>query len=108
VRLSDYFLSPRADDQLDEIYEYTATRWDEDQADCYIDLLFRYFSEVTTKNVTWRGVPVEFGVDGYFGKCEHHFVYWKVLESGTVGFVAILHERMHQIQRIRDIFTQPI
>jgi toxin ParE1/3/4 len=106
--MSDYFLSPRADDQLDEIYEYTATRWDEAQADRYVDLLFRYFSEVAAKNVTWRAVPVEFGVDGYFGKCGHHFVYWRVLESRAIGFVAILHERMHQIQRIRDIFTQPI
>jgi toxin ParE1/3/4 len=72
--MSDYFLGPRADDQLDEIYEYTATHWDEDQADRYIDLLFRCFSEVTAKNVTWRAVPVEFGVDGYFGTCEHHCV----------------------------------
>jgi toxin ParE1/3/4 len=94
--------------RLDEIYEYTAAHWDGDQADRYIGLLFRYFSEVTAKNVTWRPVPVEFGVDGYFNKCEHHFVYWRVLDSGDVGFVAILHERMHQIEQIREIFTQPI
>ena len=106
--MSDYFLGPRADDQLDGIYEYTAKHWGEDQAERYIDLLFRYFSEVTAKNVMWRAVPVEFGVDGYFGKCERHFVYWRMLDSGDVGFVAILHERMHQFQRILEIFTLPI
>lgn len=106
--MNGYFLGPRADDQLDAIYEYTAKHWGEDQADHYINLLFRYFSEVAAKNVMWRSVPVEFGVDGYFGKCEHHFAYWKVLNSGDVGFVAILHERMHQIQHIRELFTQPI
>ena len=106
--MSGYFLGPRADDQLDEIYEYAARHWGEVQPGRYINLLFSYFSEVAAKNVTWRAVPVEFGVDGYFGKCEHHFAYWKVLSSGDVGFVAILHERMHQIQHIRDIFTQPI
>lgn len=105
--MSGFFLGPRADDHLDEIYEYTARQWDEEQADRYINRLFQFFSEVTAKNVLWRAVPVEFGVDGYFGKCEHHFVYWRVLNSGDVGFVAILHERMHQIQQIREIFAQP-
>lgn len=106
--MSNYLLGPRADDQLDEIYEYTVTRWGADQADRYISLLFQYFSEVTAKNTMWRTVPAEFGVDGYFGKCEHHFVYWRVLSSGDVGFVAILQERMHQIQQLREILTQPI
>ena len=103
--MSGYLLGPRADDHLDEIYEYTARHWDEDQADRYINVLFQCFSDVAAKNVMWRALPVEFGVDGYFGKCEHHFVYWRVLNSGDVGFVAILHERMHQIQQIREIFT---
>lgn len=106
--MSGYFLGPHADHQLDEIYEYTATRWGEDQADRYIKILFRYFGDVAAKNLTWRSVPAEFGVDGYFGKCEHHFVYWRMLDSGDVGFVAILHERMHQIEQIREIVTQPI
>jgi toxin ParE1/3/4 len=106
--VSGHFLGPRADVQLDEIYEYTATHWGEDQADRYINLLFRYFSEIAARKVIWRAVPVEFDVDGYFGRCEHHFVHWRVLDSGDVGFVAILHERMHQIQHTREIFTQPI
>ncbi|SRR5258708_5700324 len=106
--MSGYLLGPHADHQLDEIYDYTALQWGADQADRYINLLFQYFSDATSKNITWRGVPAEFGVDGYFGKCEHHFVYWKVLDSGEVGFVAILHERMHQIEQIQAIVSQPI
>ena len=105
--MSGYFLSPHADHQLDEIYEYTAAYWGEDQADKYLGTLFQYFSDVASKNVTWRSVPAEFGVDGYFGKCEHHVVYWTTRQSGNVRFVAILHERMHQIEQIRGIITQP-
>jgi toxin ParE1/3/4 len=101
--MSGYLLGPHADNQLDEIYEYTATTWDEDQARRYINILFDYFSDVASKDVMWRIVPAELGVAGYFGKCEHHFVYWKVLNSGDIGIVAILHERMHQIERIRDL-----
>jgi toxin ParE1/3/4 len=34
--MSGYVLSPRAQADLDEIWEYTAERWDEDQANRYI------------------------------------------------------------------------
>ena len=33
---------------------------------------------------------------------EHHFIYWRVLTDGAVGIVTILHERMHQIDRLKD------
>jgi toxin ParE1/3/4 len=102
--MSGYLLGPYADNHLDEIYEYTATNWGEDQADRYINTLFEYFDDVASKKVPWRSVPAEFGVAGHFGKCKHHFVYWKVLKSGDVGIVAVLHERMHQIERIQDLF----
>jgi toxin ParE1/3/4 len=105
--MSRYRLGPHADQQLDQIYEYTATEWGEDQADHYVELLFQYFSEVSAKNVVWRAVPAEFGVKGYFDKCEYHFVYWKVLDGGDIGFVAILHERMHQIEQVRNVMNQP-
>lgn len=106
--MSGYLLGPQADQQLDQIYEYTAGEWGQDQADHYVELLFQYFADVSTKNVIWRAVPAQFGIEGYFGKCEHHFIYWKVLETGEVGFVAIVHERMHQIEQIRSIMNQPI
>lgn len=106
--MSSYFLGPHADDHLDEIYEYTATNGGEDQEDRYIDKLFEYFSNVASKNVTWRNIPAEFEIAGYFGKCECHFVYWRMLKSGDVGIVAILHERMHQIEQIREVFAPPV
>ena len=30
--------------------------------------------------------------------------YWRRLSNGDVGIVMILHERMHQIDRLRDDF----
>jgi plasmid stabilization system protein ParE len=103
--VSAYLLEPGANYALDEIYEYTATKWDEDQADAYVGGLFGFFDDVGSRKATWRAVPAEFGVRGYFGKYEHHFVYWRMMSSGEVGIVAILHERMHQIDRIRDLFA---
>lgn len=102
--MTAYFLEPGADRALDEIYEYTAANWGEDQADAYLSGLFGFFAEVASKKVIWRALPAEFGVAGYFGKFQHHFVYWKEMRSGHIGIVAILHERMHQIDRILDHF----
>lgn len=43
-------------------------------------------------------------MDGYFFRYEHHFVYWGRLANGDIGIVTILHERMHQIARLKDDF----
>jgi plasmid stabilization system protein ParE len=51
-----------------------------------------------------RPVPAGFGVEGYFFRYERHLVYWRRLSNGDIGIVAILHERMHQIDRFREDF----
>lgn len=52
--------------------------------------------------VASRPVPAEFGVDGFYFRHAHHFVYWRRLANGDVGIVTILQERMHQMDRFRD------
>ncbi len=88
--------------RLDEIYRYTRERWGEAQAERYITGLFDAFSRIESHGVASRPVPAEFGVRGYFFRYEHHFVYWRRLSDGDIGIVTILHERMHQIDRLRD------
>ncbi len=102
--MSCYKLGPAVNHQLDGIYEYRADHWGEGQADNYLGGLFGHFDDVAAKRIPWRPIPAEFGVDGYMSRFEHHFVYWKVLKSGEIGFAALLHERMHQIARIHDLF----
>jgi toxin ParE1/3/4 len=51
-----------------------------------------------------RPVPAEFGVEGYVFRYQRHFVYWRKLSNGDIGIVTILHERMHQIDPLRDDF----
>ena len=88
--------------RLDEIYVYTRERWGEAQAERYIRSLFERFEAIAARRFPWRPIPAEFGVDGYVCRHEHHFIYWKVLEDGAVGVVTILHERMHQLDRLRE------
>jgi toxin ParE1/3/4 len=90
--------------RLDDIYRYTRDRWGADQADRYITGMFAAFEKIDSRGVSSRPIPAEFGVEGFFFRCEHHFVYWRRLSNGDIGIVTILHERMHQIDRFREDF----
>lgn len=90
--------------QLDEIYRYTRDRWGAEQAERYVTGLFAAFARIETRGVASKPVPAEFGVDGYVFRYERHFVYWRRLSNGDIGIVAVLHERMHQMDRFREAF----
>lgn len=90
--------------RLDDIYRYTRDRWGEAQADRYITGMFEAFDRIEAHGVVSRTIPAEFGVEGFFFRYEHHFVYWRRLSDGDIGIVAILHERMHQIDRFKEDF----
>lgn len=88
--------------RLDDIYRYTRDRWGEVQADRDVTGMFEAFERIEAHGVASRPTPAEFGVEGFFFRYEHHFVYWRRLSDGDIGIVAILHERMHQIDRFRE------
>lgn len=89
--------------RLDEIYDYTRRTWGDAQAETYIRGLFAKFEAIAARAFPWRAIPAEFGVDGYFCRHEKHVIYWKLLDDGKVGIVTALHERMHQIERLKDV-----
>lgn len=100
--MSGFRVQDKAGHRLDEIYRYTQDTWGQVQAESYIRGLFERFQAIADRRIPWRPIPAEFGVDGYVCRYEAHFVYWKVLSSGDVGIVTVLHQRMHQLERFRD------
>lgn len=100
--MTGYRVSRRAGDRLDDIYRHTREHWGEAQAERYVQGLFARFAEIAARAFPWRPVPAEFGVDGYVCRHEHHYIYWRVLGDGSVGIVTVLHERMHQSQRLNE------
>ncbi len=91
--------------RLDEIYHYTRDHWGEQQAERYIEGLFRAAQGLASHTTLSWPIPADFGItDGYFFRYQHHFVYWRTLSSGDIGIVTVLHEKMHQIERFRDDF----
>lgn len=100
--MSRYRVQNAAGRRIDQIFVHARDTWGQDQAEAYIRGLFVRFADIAARRVTWRDVPPEFGVDGFYTRYEHHYIYWRVLSDGAVGIVTILHERMHQIDRFRE------
>lgn len=88
--------------RLDEIYDYSRDVWGEPQAQRYVRKLFACFGDIVARRLPWRAIPSDFGIDGYYARCERHYVYWRVLSDGEIGIVTILHERMQQMDRFRQ------
>lgn len=103
--MSAYRVQRKASDRLDEIYLYSAQTWGEAQADRYIQGLFERFEAIAARRIPWRTIPAEFEVDGFVCRYERHLIYWRLLHDGSVGIVTVLHERMHQIDRLRQDFA---
>lgn len=102
--MTGFTLSDAANRRLDEIYDYTADRWGEAQADRYTRLLFEGFAAIAARQIPWRAIPDSFGVPGHYARVERHIAYWRQLDDGGIEFVAILHERMHQLEQLRAIW----
>lgn len=103
--MTDYLLFDEARFRLDEILDYTHGQWGDAQAVCYLDGMLARFQAIADREVPWRRIPAEFGTDGYVCRHGHHFIYWKVMDDGAVGIVTILHERMQQMDLLRDAFA---
>ena len=100
--MTSFRIQDGAGHRLDEIYAYTSHNWGEAQAEAYVRSLFDKFKAIAAREIPWRAIPAEFGVDGYFCRHQKHVIYWKLLSNGKIGIVTILHERMHQIERLKD------
>lgn len=87
---------------MDEIYVHTRDTWGEELAIRYIQGMFARFDEIAALRTPWRAIPAEFGIDGFYCRHAHHYVYWRLLSNSTVGIVTILHERIHQLDRFRE------
>ena len=97
--MNAFRLEPTARDSLDEINDYTAQRWGEEQAATYVGELFAEFDRISSRAVPWQPLPPGFKLDGYSRRCNKHIIYWLEREE-EVRIFAILHERMDQRVRV--------
>ena len=90
--MSRYVLSPKAQADIDAIWDYTADRWSEEQADRYINDL-RDAIETIARDLR-RGKPCDHLRRGYrkysFGA---HVLFFRVA-TNVIEVVRVLHQRM--------------
>ena len=93
-----YILSPRAQRDIDEIWDYTATRWSIDQAEIYTRQLWQDIAAVAALPTIGRACSEV--RDGYYRyPSGSHFLFYRRIHGG-VDIVRILHERMDFAQHI--------
>lgn len=91
-------LSPRAQRDIDEIWDYTAKHWSIDQAEIYTRQLWQDIAAVAALPTIGRACP-EVRAGYYRYPSGAHFLFYRRIDGG-VDIVRILHERMDFAQHI--------
>lgn len=96
--MSRYVLSPRAQADLSDIWDYTAERWGTDQADGYLRLL-QHAMEAIADNPR-KGHLCEEVRKGYRKyPAGSHVLFHRSIETG-IDIVRVLHSRMDFEQHV--------
>jgi toxin ParE1/3/4 len=97
--MTAYRFTRSAQEDLIDIWLYTQETWGEAQADVYQDALHLCCERIAAGQAQAKPVP---GLDGVRShRCQHHYLFF-VEQDSAVIIVAVLHERMSLVERLRD------
>jgi len=92
--------TPAAKEDLADIARYTADKWGVQQALKYASLLDQGFLRIAQgKDISKTILP--HNDDVCVCHCEHHYVFYLKQEKEVV-VIAVLHERMDLMERLKD------
>lgn len=93
-----YVLTPEADVDLQDIWDYTVEAWGVDQAVIYLETIERAFVSIAEGSLPTRPSPTrELGLE--YVRCEHHYIF--VLREVPLQVIRVLHERMDYMTRLK-------
>ena len=90
--MPDFWLSPKAEQDLESIWVYSFEQWGQEKANQYTDSLFSVFCDLTNSpkvSISCDHIRVGYRL------CREgkHVIYFKVTHYG-IAIIRILHERM--------------
>ncbi len=94
-----YDLTLAAEEDLRGIWRYTYETWGADQADRYfgqIEECCDAVGEGRARSRSFETLPQGVRIH----RCEHHYIVWLAADRPVV--IAILHERMDFVRRLKD------
>ena len=99
--MAEYELTPDAENDLGEIARYTKRTWGVAQTRRYKAALIRGFRGIAKGTVHSRQ-PLPHRSDVRSCQCEHHYVFSVHEQVEKPVIVAVLHENMDLIERLRE------
>lgn len=96
-----YDLTPSALDDLKEIARYTLTTWGKKQSLTYADLLEKHFCAIAARTAYGRTFSKRYP-QILVSRCEHHYIFYLHPEGKPPCILAILHERMDIVNRLKN------
>ncbi|MFC3228392.1 type II toxin-antitoxin system RelE/ParE family toxin [Marinibaculum pumilum] len=97
--MTGYRFTRSAQEDLIDIWLYTQERWGEVQADSYQDALHLCCQRIAAGEAQSKPIAGLEWVRSH--RCEHHYLFF-VAQGSTVIVLAVLHERMNLMERLRD------
>ena len=96
-----YRLSDPAEADLAEIWNYSAERWDVEQADRYIDALVSRFVWIIENSALWKPRP-DLAEGLYSYPQQSHVIYFRACSDAPdlIEIVRVLHGRMEPDKHI--------
>ena len=99
--MKGYVLSPAAQADLGEIWDYSARNWGAEQADRYI-LAIRDACEALADG-SRHGRAIDDIRPGYRKLAvASHFLFYRFTDAGMIDVIRILHQRMDVASRLQD------
>ncbi len=87
-----YVLSPAAQQDIEDIWDYTESRWSAGQAEVYIRLLRQNIEAVAASPAIGRPCP-EIRPGYHKHRAGSHVLFYRITDA-AIDIIRILHERM--------------
>lgn len=99
--MTGYVLSPAAQADLSEIWDYSARTWGEEQADRYVLAIRDACAGLAAGSR--HGRAVDDIRPGYRKLAvQSHLLFYRIADAGPIDVVRILHQRMDVAAHLRD------
>jgi toxin ParE1/3/4 len=96
-----YELTLAADADLQAIARYTVAKWGPKQAQRYATRFETHFARLGTKSTRDRTF-LEHRPEIFVSRCKHHYVFHLARDGQPPLILAVLHENMDLMTRLRD------
>ncbi len=103
--MAKYALSVEAEADLYAIALYTMCKWGPDQLRRYEESLEKHFRSLASGDVRSRAV-FDHRNDIFVSRCEHHYVFHVMQPDVEPLVLAVFHENMNLMTRLRERLNQ--